>query len=117
MEYIEGLVAAVPNKNKSEYIEHAKRTASIFKSHGALRLVECWGDDVPPGEITSFPKAVKCQSDETVVLAWIVWPSKEIRDAGMEAIMSDEKMNSEMTQMPFDGSRLIYGGFQIVVDE
>ena len=117
MEYIEGLVAAVPNKNKSKYIEHAKRTASIFKSRGALRLVECWGDDVPVGEITSFPQAVKCQPDETVVFAWIVWPSKEIRDAGMEAIMTDEKMNAEMTQMPFDGSRLIYGGFQKVVDE
>ncbi len=72
MEYIEGLVAAVPNKNKSANIEHAKRTASIFKRHGALRLVECWGDDVPPGEITSFPRVVKCQPDETVVLAWIV---------------------------------------------
>ncbi len=117
MEYIEGLVAAVPNKNKREYIEHAKRTAAIFKNHGALRLVECWGDDVPQGEVTSFPMAVKCQADETVVLAWIVWPSKAVRDAGMEAIMTDEKMSAEMTQMPFDGTRLIYGGFQKVVDE
>ena len=117
MEYIEGLVAAVPNKNKREYIEHAKRTASIFKNHGALRLVECWGDDVPAGEITSFPKAVKCQTDETVVFSWIVWPSKEIRDTGIEAIMKDKQMSTEMTQKPFDGRRLIYGGFHKVVDE
>ena len=117
MEYIDGLVAAVPNENKDEYIEPARRTASIFKSHGALKLIECWGDNVPDGEVTSFLKAVKCQSNETVVFSWIVWPSKEIRDAGMEAIMKDEKLKLEMTQMPFDGTRLMYGGFSKVVDE
>ena len=117
MEYIDGLVAAVPNENRDEYIEHARRTASIFKSHGALKLIECWGDNVPDGEVTSFLKAVKCQSNETVVFSWIVWPSKEIRDAGMEAIMKDEKLKLEMTQMPFDGTRLMYGGFSKVVDE
>ena len=117
MEYIDGLVAAVPNENKNEYIEHAKRTASIFKNHGAVRLIECWGDDVPDGEVTSFPKAVKCQADETVVFSWIVWPSKEVRDVGMEAIMKDEQMSLEVTQMPFDGTRLMYGGFRKVVDE
>lgn len=117
MEYIDGLVAAVPTANKSKYIEHARRSASIFKRHGAVRLVECWGDDVPPGEVTSFPQAVKCQADETVVFSWIVWPSREIRDAGMKAIMQDEQMSSEMTQMPFDGMRLMYGGFQKVIDE
>ncbi|RZV48633.1 MAG: DUF1428 domain-containing protein, partial [Pseudomonadales bacterium] len=92
MEYIEGLVAAVPNANKNEYIEHAKRTATIFKKHGAIKLIECWGDDVPEGKITSFPMAVKCRPEETVVFSWIVWPSKAVRDAGMEAIMKDEQM-------------------------
>ena len=117
MEYIDGLVAAVPTKNREAYIEHARRTATLFKNHGALRLVECWGDEVPDGEITSFPMAVKCQSDETVVFSWIVWPSRAVRNAGMAAIMQDEQLNREMTQMPFDGTRLIYGGFQKVVDE
>lgn len=117
MEYIDGLVAAVPNANKTKYIEHAKRTAAIFKNHGALRLIECWGDNVPEGEVTSFPRAVKCQEDETVIFSWIVWPSKAIRDAGMDTIMKDEQLRAEVTQMPFDGSRLLHGGFEKVVDE
>ena len=71
-------------RNKDEYIKHAKEAAVVFKEHGALKLIDCWGDDVPDGEITSFPMAVKCKEDETVVFSWIVWPSKEVRNEGMK---------------------------------
>lgn len=115
MEYVEGFVAAVPTKNKEKYIRHAKEAAIYFKEHGATRLVECWGDDIPGGELTSFPMAVQCKENETVVFSWITWPSKEVRKIGMEKLMKDERMNNN--PMPFDGSRLIYGGFQMIVSE
>lgn len=117
MEYIEGFVAAVPTTNKEVYIQHAREAAMVFKEHGAVRLVECWGDDVPSGKKTSFPMAVQCKDDETVVFSWISWPSREARDAGMEKVMEDSRMNNESNPMPFDGSRMIFGGFQMVVDE
>lgn len=117
MDYIEGIVAAVPTKNKDEFIKHASEAAAVFKEHGATRLVECWGDNIPSGEITSFPLAVKCKEDETVVFSWVVWPSREARDTGMEAVMNDSRMSEEINPMPFDGTRLIYGGFQMIVDE
>ncbi|WP_448550099.1 DUF1428 domain-containing protein [Thalassotalea fusca] len=115
MEFIEGFVLAVPTANKSEYIQHAKDSAQVFKDHGALRLIECWGEDVPEGKVTSFPMAVKCKDDETVVFSWIVWPSRDIRDAGMQKVMEDPRLTD--VPMPFDGSRMIFGGFQMVVDE
>lgn len=117
MEYVDGFVIAVPNSNKQQYIQHAKTTAAVFKKHGALRLVECWGDDVPEGKLTSFPMAVKCQEDETVVFSWITWPSKKVRDAGMEKVTSDPLFSEENNPVPFDGSRMIFGGFQMMVDE
>ena len=115
MEFVEGFVVAVPNDKKQEYIQHAKEAAVIFKDHGASKLVECWGEDVPDGKLTSFPMAVKCKPDETVVFSWIIWPSKADRDTGMPKIMDDPRLNN--TEMPFDGSRLIFGGFQMVVNE
>ena len=115
MDYVEGFVAAVPTQSKDEYIRHASETAKIFKEHGATRLVECWGDDVPTGEKTSFPQAVQCAEDETVVFSWVLWPSRDIRNAGMSKIMNDPRMRDN--PMPFDGSRLIYGGFQMILDE
>lgn len=117
MEYIDGFVAAVPNANREKYIAHATEAAVVFKEHGALELVECWGDEVPKGEKTSFPLAVQCAEDETVVFSWIVWPSKEVRNAGMEKVMSDPRLSDENNPMPFDGQRLIYGGFQMIVKE
>ena len=117
MNYIDGFVAAIPNINKENYITHAKNSAKYFKEHGALKIMECWGDDVPDGALTSFPKAVLCKSDETVVFSWIVWPSKEARNIGMEKLMKDERMNDENNPMPFDGKRLIYGGFQMILEE
>ncbi|WP_372982380.1 DUF1428 domain-containing protein [Marinobacter sediminum] len=115
MDYVEGFVAAVPTKNKDDYIRHASEAARVFKEHGALRLVECWGDDVPTGEKTSFPQAVQCGEDETVVFSWVLWPSREARNAGMTKIMNDPRMRDN--PMPFDGGRLIYGGFQMILDE
>ena len=117
MEYVEGLVAAVPTRNREHFIQHAREAAAVFREHGALRIVECWGDDVPPGDTTSFLEAVKCAADETVVFSWIVWPSRAARDAGMEGISNDPRMSPDHNPMPFDGSRLIYGGFEVIVDE
>lgn len=116
MNYIDGFVAAVPNANREQYIAHATRAAEVFKEFGALQVVECWGDDVPEGKLTSFPMAVKRGDDETVVFAWIVWPSKAVRDVGMDKVMNDPRLQSDVEPMPFDGKRMIYGGFQVVVD-
>lgn len=117
MDYIEGFVAAVPIKNKAAYIKHAEEAAVLFKKYGAKRLIECWGNDVPNGKLTSFLKAVQCKDDETVVFSWAVWPSKTVRDAGMDKMMADDAMQNMENSMPFDGKRLIYGGFQMVVDK
>lgn len=117
MEYIDGFVAAVPAENKELYIKHARDSAVVFKDHGALRLVECWGDEVPDGEVTSFPMAVQCQPGEVVVFSWVVWPSKSVHDEGMKKIMEDPRMSNENNPMPFDGKRLIYGGFQKILEE
>ena len=114
--YIDGFVAAVPTANRDAYRRHAEAAAVVFKEHGALRLVECWGDDVPDGKLTSFPMAVKAQADETVVFSWITWPSREVRDAGMQKVMADPRVKPEANPMPFDGKRLIYGGFTVIVD-
>ena len=114
--YIDGFVAAVPTANREAYRKHAEAAAVVFKDHGALKLVECWGDDVPDGKLTSFPMAVKKQPDETVVFSWITWPSREARDAGMKKVMADPRIKPEVNPMPFDGKRLIYGGFSVLVE-
>lgn len=117
MSYVDGFVAAVPTANKEKYIKHASDAAEVFKEHGVLQMVECWGDDVPEGELTSFPKAVQCKPDETVVFAWLLWPSREVRDKAMPRIMDDPRLQPDVNPMPFDGKRLIYGGFSVIVDE
>lgn len=116
MDYIDGFVVPVPKNKRKEYIELAQFAAQIFKEHGALQVVECWGDDVPEGKVTSFPIAVQCKEDEIVVFSWIVWPSKKIRDEGMQKSMDDPRLQPSTHPMPFDGKRLIYGGFEKVVD-
>ncbi len=113
MNYIDGFVIAVPTANKEKFIHHAATVDVLFKEYGALRIVECWGDDVPEGKVTSFPMAVQLKPDEVVVFSWIEWPSKQVRDAGMAKIMADPRMTGEM---PFDGKRMIYGGFQTVFE-
>jgi uncharacterized protein YbaA (DUF1428 family) len=114
MEYIDGYVAAVPTANREKYRKHAAAAAQVFKEHGATRLVECWGDDVPTGVNTSFPQAVKLEPDETVVFSWVTWPSRNARDKGMKEVMDDPRMKN--AEMPFDGKRMIYGGFETLLD-
>jgi len=113
MDYIDGFVAAVPVANREAYLAHAATAAALFREYGATRVVECWGDDVPEGKLTSFPMAVKRQDDEIVVFSWIAWPSKAVRDAGWARMMADSRMGGEM---PFDGKRMIFGGFQTSLD-
>ncbi len=116
MTYIDGFVLAVPTANRDIFKKHAEDAAHIFREHGALKIYECWGDDVPEGVLTSFPKAVQKKDDETVVFSWIVWPSKEVRDAGMKKVMDDPRMQPERNPMPFDGKRMIFGGFEVLVE-
>ena len=117
MEYVDGFVAAVPTANRNVYRKHAESAAAVFKQHGALRVVECWGDDIPEGKLTSFPMAVKRKEDETVVFSWITWPSRQVRDEGMKKAIADPRLQPDRNPMPFDGKRLIYGGFEVLVDE
>jgi uncharacterized protein YbaA (DUF1428 family) len=117
MNYVDGFVAAVPTANRETYVAHAAKAAVVFKEHGALSVVECWGDDVPEGKVTSFPMAVKCKPDETVVFAWVSWPSREVRDAGMKKMSEDPRMHPDSNPMPFDGQRMIYGGFEVILNE
>jgi uncharacterized protein YbaA (DUF1428 family) len=116
MTYVDGFVAAVPTANREKYRAHAEQGAKIFKENGALKVVECWGDDVPDGQVTSFPMAVKRKDDETVVFSWILWPSRQARDEGMKKVMEDPRMKPDVNPMPFDGKRMIYGGFQTIVE-
>ena len=115
MTYVDGFVAAVPKANKQAYIEHARAAAELFKSWGAKRVVENWGDDVPLGAVTDFQSAVRTEPDEVVVRSWLEYPDKATRDAAVKKMMSPEGMASG-GQMPFDGSRLIFGGFETLFE-
>jgi uncharacterized protein YbaA (DUF1428 family) len=116
MNYIDGFVVAVATANRETYRRHAQTAAKVFQENGALQVVECWGDDVPDGKLTSFPMAVQRKPDETVVFSWIAWPSKQARDEGMKKSMADPRLQPANNPMPFDGKRMIYGGFQVIVD-
>ena len=115
MNYVDGFVVAVPTANRDSYVRHAQAAAAVFKEYGALAVVECWGDDVPEGKLTSFPMAVQRKADETVIFSWITWPSRAARDEGMKKSMADPRLQAETNPMPFDGKRLIYGGFEVIV--
>jgi uncharacterized protein YbaA (DUF1428 family) len=116
MTYVDGFVVAVPTANKETYRKYAEQAALVFKDHGALSLVECWGDDVPEGKINSMHTAVLRKPDETVVFSWITWPDKPTRDAGMQNVFADPRMAPAMQSMPFDGTRMIFGGFEMIVN-
>ncbi len=116
MSYIEGFVAAVPRANKEAYRKHAADAAPLFKKFGATRMVENWGDDVPDGKITDFKGAVKAEPDEEIIFSWIEYPDKATRDQANTRMMSDPAM-SNMSDMPFDGKRMIFAGFEPVIDE
>ncbi len=115
MNYVDGFVLAVPTANKQKFIDFARKFDTIFMEFGALRIVECWGDDVPPGKQTDFFRSVQATEEETVVFSWIEWPDKATRDAGMAKMMEDPRMDMEANPMPWDGARMIYGGFAPVL--
>ena len=116
MKYVDGFVVAVPAANKQRYLELATRAAEVFKHYGATRVVECWGDDVPDGKLTDFRGAVKAEEGEIVVFSWIEYPSREVRDRVNQEAMKDPCMSGMATDMPFDGQRMIFGGFVPVLD-
>jgi uncharacterized protein YbaA (DUF1428 family) len=115
MTYVDGFVIPVPSDKKDGYKKVASDVWPIFKEHGALRVVECWGDDVPDGKVTDFKRAVQAEANENVVFSWIIWPSKAVRDDAHKKIFEDSRMKS--MEMPFDGKRMIFGGFEILLDE
>jgi uncharacterized protein YbaA (DUF1428 family) len=117
MPYVEGFVAAVPAANKDLYARHAAEAAALFREFGATRLVETWGDEVPDGKLTDFRSAVKAKDDEVVVFAWIEYPDKATRDAANEKVSTDPRMKEMSGEMPFDGMRMIYGGFTPIIDD
>jgi uncharacterized protein YbaA (DUF1428 family) len=117
MKYVDGFVVAVPAANKEAYRALAAKAAPLFKEFGALRVVECWADDVPDGNVTDFRMAVQAQEDEEVVFSWIEYPSQDVRDAANQKIMSDPRMKALGDEMPFDGKRMIFGGFVPILDE
>jgi uncharacterized protein YbaA (DUF1428 family) len=113
MSFVEITAAAVPTANKAAYLAHAKEALALFKRHGALSVVENWGHEVPEGEVTSFPLAVKCQPDETVVIAWITWPDKATQVKAWEDMMPEME---KMGDLPFDGKRMIFGTFDTILE-
>ncbi|ADU71973.1 DUF1428 domain-containing protein [Pantoea sp. At-9b] len=117
MPYVDGFVVPVPLDKKEAYLAMAAKAAPLFKEFGATRIVECWADDVPDGKLTDFRMAVKAEEEETVVFSWIEYPSKAVRDAANEKLMADPRMKEMGENMPFDGKRMIYGGFSPILDE
>lgn len=116
MKYVDGFVAAVPAANKEKYREHAAAAAKLFREWGATRVVECWEDEVSSGDRTDFRRAVQAKADEIIVFSWIEYPSKEVRDDLQVKMRNDPRMR-DVPDMPFDGSRMIFGGFLPLVDE
>lgn len=115
MSYYSGFVVTVPNTGKQAYVDHAAKAWPLFSKHGAVRMVENWGEDVPDGKLTDFRRAVQAKPDETVVFSWIEWPDRQTADAAWKKIEADPAME-QMGEMPFDGKRMIWGGFAPVFD-
>jgi uncharacterized protein YbaA (DUF1428 family) len=116
MSYVDGFALAVPKANLDEYKKLANKGGAVWMEHGALAYVECVGDDVPYGELTSFPRAVQAKDDEVVIFSWVVYESKQSRDAVMAKVMADERLKMDWSTMPFDGKRMIFGGFQPFIE-
>lgn len=116
MAYVDGFVVAVPTVNKQAYIEMASKINALFKRSGALEIVENWGVDVPEGKLTSFTMAVKREDNESIVFSWIKWPSKQVRDEAWGMLMQDPLMQPGATPQVFDGKRMIFGGFETMME-
>jgi uncharacterized protein YbaA (DUF1428 family) len=116
MTCIQGFLAAVPTANRAAFIDHARTAAAAFRDHGLIAATECWGDDVPAGDVTSFPMAVKAGPDETVIFSWYIWPSKAVHDEVMQKAMSDPRLSPETNPMPFDGTRVVFGAFESLLE-
>ncbi|ATU94813.1 DUF1428 domain-containing protein [Phyllobacterium zundukense] len=116
MSYVDGFLLAVPKEKIDDYKALARMAGEVWKEHGALAYVECTGDDVPYGELTSFPRAVQATDDEIVVFSWIVYASREQRDAINAKVIADPRLKGDMSTMPFDGKRMIFGGFESFVE-
>ena len=117
MVYVEGFIVAVPTDKREEYRRHASAAVPLFNEFGATRLMEAWGNDIPDGTVTDFRKAVQAKPEETVVFSWFEYPSKEVRDAASQKMMSDPRMEAMGASMPFDGKRMIFGGFAPLLDK
>jgi uncharacterized protein YbaA (DUF1428 family) len=115
MPYVDGFVLAVPKARIEDYRKMATTGAEVWMDHGALSYVECIADDVPYGELTSFPRAVQAKEDEVVIFAWITYPSRAVRDEVNARVMADPRLAPDKWEMPFDGKRMIFGGFESFV--
>ena len=115
--FVDGFVLPVPGGNRDSYLAMAQKASAKFAEYGALRVVEAWGDDVPDGKVTDFRRAVKAEDGENVVFSWIEWPDKATRDAAWPKMMEDPDMQPDHGNMPFDGKRMFWGGFDIIVDK
>ena len=116
MTYVDGFVIPVPKDRIDDYEKVARDGAAIWLEHGALSVTECVADDVPHGELTSFPRAVQANDDETVIFSWIVYESREARDEVNKKVMADQRMQGDMSGMPFDAKRMFFGGFRPLVE-
>jgi uncharacterized protein YbaA (DUF1428 family) len=116
MSYVDGFILAVPTANLEDYKKMANQAGAVWMEHGALSYVECIADDVPYGELTSFPRAVQATDDEIVIFAWVTYRSRQDRDEIMKKVMADPRLHYDWKNMPFDGKRMIFGGFETFVE-
>lgn len=114
MSYVDIAVASVPVENKERYLEIFTDISSMHKENGAIQVIHCWGDEVPEGEITSFPRAVDRKDGEQIAVMWMLWPSKEVRNEAAQRAMEDARLKGECTIFPFDGKRMISAGFDVI---
>ncbi|MGP7795382.1 DUF1428 domain-containing protein [Sphingomonas sp. CLY1604] len=117
MTYVEGFVTPVPTAARDAYIAHAKEAQALLREAGVRHMAEHWGDDVPAGRTTDFARAVQAQDDETIVFSWFEYPDRAARDAANAAMMADDRMTQMAATMPFDGKRMIHGGFTALVEQ
>lgn len=119
MNYVDGFVLPVPTQNLAAYRRMARKASKVWREHGALQYIECIADDVKPGKLTSFPQSVKLKPDETVIFAWIVYKSRKDRDRVNKLVMADPRLADMMDPkaLPFDGKRMFWGGFKVMIEE